>query len=52
MQPRWEPKQIRQLMMGTLLFTTEQSNLMRAQARVRTRLQRGNPDPGLIQQSD
>jgi hypothetical protein len=33
MQPRWEPNQVRQLMMGTLLFTTDQSMLMRAQAR-------------------
>jgi hypothetical protein len=39
MRPRWEPRQVRQLMMGTLLFTTEQSMLMRAQARTRIRLQ-------------
>ena len=25
MQPRWDPNQVRQLMMGTLLFTPEQS---------------------------
>ena len=37
MQPRWEPNQVRQLMIGTLLFTTEQSKLMRAQARTRIR---------------
>jgi hypothetical protein len=35
MQPQWERKQVRQLMMGTLLFTSEQSKLMRAQARSR-----------------
>jgi hypothetical protein len=52
MQPRWEPSQVRQLMMGTLLFTTEQSKLMREQAQTRTRLQAGNPDPGLISRSD
>jgi hypothetical protein len=41
MQPRWEPNQVRQLMMGTLLFTPGQSKLMREQARMRTRLQMG-----------
>ena len=45
MQPRWEPNQVRQLMMGTLLFTTEQSSLMRGQAQMRTRLQGGKPGP-------
>ena len=39
MRPRWEPRHVRQLMMGTLLFTTEQSMLMRAQARTRMRVQ-------------
>ena len=39
MRPRWEPRHVRQLMMGTLLFTTEQSMLMQAQARTRMRLQ-------------
>ena len=48
MRPRWEPNQFRQLMMGTLLFTTTQSNLMREQVQTRSRLQAGNPDPGLI----
>jgi hypothetical protein len=52
MRPRWEPSQVRQLMMGTLLFTTEQSKLMRGQAQIRTRLQAGNLDPGLILQRD
>jgi len=50
MQPRWEPYQFRQLMMGTLLFTTAQSKLMREQAQTRSRLRAGNPDPGLIPQ--
>jgi hypothetical protein len=35
MQPRWEPYQVRQLMTGALLFTPEQSKLIRAQARTR-----------------
>jgi len=39
MQPQWEPRQVRHLMMGTLLFTTEQAKLMRAQARTRIRAQ-------------
>jgi hypothetical protein len=51
MQPRWEPKQVRQLMMGTLLFTIEQSKLMQEQARTRMKLQIGNLDTGLIPQS-
>ena len=52
MQPRWEPNQVRQLMMGTLLFTAEQSNLVREQARIRMRLQTGNLDPGSTPRSD
>ncbi|MGA8311487.1 MAG: hypothetical protein WB755_15760 [Terriglobales bacterium] len=52
MQPRWEAKQVRQLMTGTLLFTTAQSNLMREQVQTLSRLQAGNPDPGLTQGSD
>lgn len=39
MQPRWEPNQVQQLMMGSLLFTPEQSKLMREEARTRMRLQ-------------
>ena len=39
MQPRWEPNQVQQLMMGSLLFTPEQSKLMREEARSRMRLQ-------------
>jgi hypothetical protein len=35
MQPRWEANQVRQLMMGTLLFTADQSTRIRAAARVR-----------------
>ncbi len=52
MEPRWEPKQVRQLMMGRLLFTPEQSKLMRAQARTRMMVQMGKPDPGLIPLAD
>jgi hypothetical protein len=51
MQPDWERKQLRQLMTRTLLFTTEQSQLMRAQAQARMGFQPTNPDPGLIPQS-
>ncbi len=36
MQPRWKPNQFRQLMMGTLLFTAEQSKLMRMAAAARS----------------
>ena len=52
MQPRWEPNQFRQLMMGTLLFTADQSKLVREQARTRLRLQTREPGPSLIQHSD
>jgi len=39
MRPRWEPRHVRQLLMGTVRFTTEQAMLMRAQARTRMRVQ-------------
>jgi hypothetical protein len=39
MQPRWERKQVRQAMMGTLLFTPEQSQLIQVEAHTRMRLQ-------------
>ena len=35
MRPRWEPREFRQLMMGTLRFSKEQSMLMRSEARTR-----------------
>ena len=35
MRPRWEPRHVRQLMMGTLRFSKEQSMLMRSEARTR-----------------
>jgi hypothetical protein len=38
MQPRWEPDQVQQLMMGSLLFTSEESKLMREEVRIRMRL--------------
>ena len=38
MQPRWEPNQVQQLMMGSLLFTPEQSKLMREEARKRSQV--------------
>lgn len=36
MLPRWEANQVRQLMMGTLLFTPDQSKLMRLEAQARS----------------
>lgn len=39
MLPRWEGNQVRQLMMGKLLFTPEQSELMRLEAQVRAERQ-------------
>ena len=39
MLARWEVNQVRQLMMGTLLFTPEQSRLMRLEAQVRAERQ-------------
>ena len=36
MQGRWESSQFRQLMTGSLIFTTAQAELMRAEARART----------------
>jgi hypothetical protein len=52
MQPRWEPYQFKQLMMGTLLFTTAQSKLMREQAKTRMGLRVGTSDPGFISRAD
>jgi hypothetical protein len=46
MQPRWESNQFRQLMIGSLVFTTEQSKLMREQ--VRTRMSIRAEDPIII----
>ena len=45
MQPRWEPNQVQQLMMGSLRFTPEQSKRMREQARTRMRRQAKIPFP-------
>jgi len=50
MQPRWYPDQVLQLMKGNLLFTSEQSKLMRENAR--RRLQSEKLDPDLISQND
>jgi hypothetical protein len=52
MQPRWESNQFRQLIIGNLVFTTEQSKLMREQARTRMRLPMANADPGFISRAD
>jgi len=42
MQPRWERRQIRQVMTGTLLFSPEQAKLIQADAQTRMRLQTDN----------
>jgi hypothetical protein len=42
MQPRWEPKQVRQFIMGTLLFTPAQSGMMRVEAGARIERQRSS----------
>ena len=52
MQPRWGPNQFRQLMIGNLVFTTEESKLMQEQARTRMGLHMGNSDPGFISRAD
>jgi hypothetical protein len=39
MLPRWEVNEVRQLMMGRLLFTPDQSRLMRLEARARAEQQ-------------
>ena len=51
MQSHWYPDQVLQLMKGDLLFTREQSKVMREQGQTRTRLQRENLDPSLISQN-
>jgi hypothetical protein len=43
MQSRWESVQFRQLTIGTLLFTAEQSERIRANARVRTKIRSDAP---------
>ena len=40
MRSPWRPKQVRQALMGTLLFTAEQAKVMQVQVRARTRPQR------------
>jgi hypothetical protein len=52
MQGRWGSNQFRQLVTGSLIFTTTQAQLMRAEARARMRLQTRNQDLGLIPQTD
>jgi hypothetical protein len=42
MQPRWESGQVRQLLMGALQFTPEQSKRMGTDVRARTEQQRNN----------
>ena len=39
MQARWETRQVKQLLMGSLLFTTEQPKQMHVEARARTKHQ-------------
>jgi len=64
MRPRSEPNQVRNLMMGKLLFTPDQSKLMRVQDERECKVRAENPRraahdtgdhqpaPGLIPQSD
>jgi hypothetical protein len=42
MQPQWGPNLIRQAMMGTLVFTHEQAELIQADAQNRTRLRKAS----------
>jgi hypothetical protein len=42
MQPRWERRQVQHMMMGALLFTSEQSKLIREAAQTRMDLQARN----------
>ena len=42
MQPRWDPNQVRLLMMGTLQFTPEQTKRMILAAQARTEHERNN----------
>lgn len=51
MRPRWEYSQFRQLMMGGLLFTSEQSNQMCVQARARLKRQTENLDSGVVRRA-
>jgi hypothetical protein len=45
MQAQWDLKQLRETMMNRLLFTSEQSKLMQAQARTRIRASGRKPGP-------
>jgi hypothetical protein len=42
MQPRWDPNQVRLLLMGTLQFTPEQAKRMNVAAKARTEQERNN----------
>src|SRR5215472_9364215 len=48
MQSPWGRKQVQQALMGTLLFTAEQAEVMRAEARDRTELQMSNSEGAFV----
>ena len=52
MQSPWGREQIRRAMTGTLLFTAEQANLMRAEVRIRTKLQRSNSKGAFVETAE
>jgi hypothetical protein len=52
MRSPWGQKQVREALMGTLLFTAEQAELMQAQVRARTRPTRNNPKDEFMQSAD
>src|SRR5215469_8850667 len=49
MRSPWGQKQVQQALMGTLLFTAEQAKVMRAEARVRTKLQMSNSKGAFVE---
>ena len=52
MQSQWEPKQIRQATMGTVLFTSAQSKFMRAQVQAHTRPRTAAPPQANVDPKD
>jgi len=52
MRSPWGQKQVQQALRGTLLFTAEQAKVMRAEARVRTKLQRSNSKGAFVETAE
>ena len=52
MRSPWGQKQVQQALMGTLLFTAEQAKVMRAEARVRTKLQMSNSKGAFVETAE